>query len=225
MDHKKEQQKQQAARAAADYIKEGMTIGLGSGTTSRYLIREAGKRYGQGLHFYGIATSRDSEQLAASLGIPLLEPEQAGKIHLAIDGVDEIDREFRAVKGGGGALLREKIIASWAEEVIWIMDESKLVERLGAFPFPVETVPFGMPFVNRRYGSSSRPAHGRWKIVFDGQRKFYTGCAVCRKYGYFPGGRADPQYAGSCGDRVLWTDVQPYCGRYFIRGQSHGKPA
>ncbi|GAA6502374.1 ribose-5-phosphate isomerase RpiA [Blautia parvula] len=150
MDHKKEQQKQQAARAAADYIKEGMTIGLGSGTTSRYLIREAGKRYGQGLHFYGIATSRDSEQLAASLGIPLLEPEQAGKIHLAIDGVDEIDREFRAVKGGGGALLREKIIASWAEEVIWIMDESKLVERLGAFPSPVETVPFGMPFVKRR---------------------------------------------------------------------------
>ena len=121
MDHKKEQQKQQAARAAADYIKEGMTIGLGSGTTSRYLIREAGKRYGQGLHFYGIATSRDSEQLAASLGIPLLEPEQAGKIHLAIDGVDEIDREFRAVKGGGGALLREKIIASWAEEVMLLM--------------------------------------------------------------------------------------------------------
>ena len=163
MDHKKEQQKQQAARAAADYIKEGMTIGLGSGTTSRYLIREAGKRYGQGLHFYGIATSRDSEQLAASLGIPLLEPEQAGKIHLAIDGVDEIDREFRAVKGGGGALLREKIIASWAEEVIWIMDESKLVERLGAFPFPVETVPFGMPFVQPYCGRHLKrgQSHGK----------------------------------------------------------------
>ena len=150
MDHKKEQQKQQAARAAADYIKEGMTIGLGSGTTSHYLIQEAGKKYAEGIHFYGIATSRESEQLAASLGIPLLDPEQTGKIHLAIDGVDEIDKDFRAVKGGGGALLREKIIASWAEEVIWIMDESKLVERLGAFPFPVETVPFGMPFVKRR---------------------------------------------------------------------------
>ena len=224
MDHKKEQQKQQAARAAADYIKEGMTIGLGSGTTSRYLIREAGKRYGQGLHFYGIATSRDSEQLAASLGILLLEPEQAGKIHLAIDGVDEIDREFRAVKGGGGALLREKIIASWAEEVIWIMDESKLVERLGAFPFPVETVPFGMPFVKRRIADM-----GAVPILRMGDGKSYltdSGNFILDvQFAEFPGGRADPRYAGSCGDRVLWTDVQPYCGRYFIRGQSHGKPA
>ena len=147
MNSKKEQQKHQVARTAADYIKEGMTIGLGSGTTSHYLIQEAGKKYAEGIHFYGIATSRESEQLAASLGIPLLEPEQTDKIHLAIDGVDEIDKDFRAVKGGGGALLREKIIASWAEEVIWIMDESKLVERLGSFPFPVEAVHFGMPFV------------------------------------------------------------------------------
>ncbi len=150
MNSKKEQQKHQVARTAADYIKEGMTIGLGSGTTSHYLIQEAGKKYAEGIHFYGIATSRESEQLAASLGIPLLDPEQTGKIHLAIDGVDEIDKDFRAVKGGGGALLREKIIASWAEEVIWIMDESKLVERLGAFPFPVEAVPFGMPFVKQK---------------------------------------------------------------------------
>ncbi|WP_287713540.1 ribose-5-phosphate isomerase RpiA [Blautia sp.] len=150
MNSKKEQQKHQAARTAVDYIKEGMTIGLGSGTTSHYLIQEAGKKYAEGLHFYGIATSRESEQLAASLGIPLLDPEQTGKIHLAIDGVDEIDKDFRAVKGGGGALLREKIIASWAEEVIWIMDESKLVERLGTFPFPVEAVPFGMPFVKQK---------------------------------------------------------------------------
>lgn len=125
-----------------------MTIGLGSGTTAHYLILEAGKKYAQGLHFYGIATSRESEQLAASLGIPLPEPKQAGKIHLAIDGVGEIDRDHRAVKGGGGAFLREKIIASWADDVIWIMDESKMVEHLGTFPFPVETVPFGMPFVN-----------------------------------------------------------------------------
>nr|WP_321001127.1 ribose-5-phosphate isomerase RpiA [Blautia coccoides] len=150
MNSKKEQQKHQVARTAADYIKEGMTIGLGSGTTSHYLIQEAGKKYAEGIHFYGIATSRESEQLAASLGIPLLEPEQTDKIHLAIDGVDEIDKDFRAVKGGGGALLREKIIASWAEEVIWIMDESKLVERLGAFPFPVEAVPFGMSFVKQK---------------------------------------------------------------------------
>lgn len=149
MNSKKEQQKHQVARTAADYIKEGMTIGLGSGTTSHYLIQEAGKKYAEGIHFYGIATSRESEQLAASLGIPLLELEQTDKIHLAIDGVDEIDKDFRAVKGGG-ALLREKIIASWAEEVIWIMDESKLVERLGAFPFPVEAVPFGMPFVKQK---------------------------------------------------------------------------
>ena len=105
MNSKKEQQKHQAARTAADYIKEGMTIGLGSGTTSHYLIQEAGKKYAEGIHFYGIATSRESEQLAASLGIPLLDPEQTGKIHLAIDGVDEIDKDFRAVKGGGGALL------------------------------------------------------------------------------------------------------------------------
>lgn len=146
----KEKQKQRAAEAAARHLQDDMTIGLGTGSTAYYLILEAGRMAKAGMRLKAVTTSKATEELARSHHISVILPEETDCVDLAIDGVDEIDREFRAVKGGGGALLREKIVASKAKEVIWIMDESKLVERLGAFPFPVETVPFGMPFVKRR---------------------------------------------------------------------------
>lgn len=95
-------------------------------------------------------TSEATEKLAVSLGIPIIRPETGIKVDLAIDGVDEIDDSFCAVKGGGGALLREKVVARRADQVIWIMDESKLVKRLGTFPFPAEVLPFVPPGRLRR---------------------------------------------------------------------------
>ena len=139
----KEKQKQRAAEAAARHLQDDMTIGLGTGSTAYYLILEAGRMAKAGMRLKAVTTSKATEELARSHHISVILPEETDCVDLAIDGVDEIDREFRAVKGGGGALLREKIVASKAKEVIWIMDESKLVERLGAFPLAVEILPFG----------------------------------------------------------------------------------
>lgn len=140
---KKEYQKQTAAKGAVSYVRDGMTIGLGTGSTVYYLIRELAALAESGMKLRAVATSVRSQKLAVSCGIPVCGPNETDHIDLAIDGVDEIDSGFCAVKGGGGALLREKIVASQAEDVIWIMDESKLVERLGNFPLPVEVLPFG----------------------------------------------------------------------------------
>lgn len=139
----KQLQKQMAAKAAAAYIRDGMTLGLGTGSTAYFLIQEVGAMVDRGALLRAVVTSEKTRELALSFHIPVIAPWEAEIIDLAIDGVDEIDRDFCAVKGGGGALLREKIVASKADEVIWIMDESKLVERLGAFPLPVEVLPFG----------------------------------------------------------------------------------
>lgn len=139
----KEKQKQEAAEAAARYIQDNMIIGLGTGSTAYYLILRAGRMAEAGMRIKAVTTSKATEELARSHHISVIPPEETDIVDLAIDGVDEIDQEFRAVKGGGGALLREKIVASKAREVIWIMDESKLVRRLGAFPLAIEVLPFG----------------------------------------------------------------------------------
>lgn len=145
-----ELQKQAAAKAAAAFIRDGMTIGMGTGSTVYYLIQEMGALAASGMRIRAVVTSERSRQLAQSCGIPVLLPEETDQIHLAIDGVDEIDHDFCAVKGGGGALMREKIVAVKADEVIWIMDERKRVRRLGNFPLPVEVLPFGYPWAAGR---------------------------------------------------------------------------
>lgn len=139
----KELQKQKAAKAAAVFVRDGMTIGIGTGSTVYYLIRELGVLAASGMRLKAVVTSERSRSLAEANGIPVLLPEDVSRIDLAIDGVDEIDSSFCAVKGGGGALMREKIVAFKADEVIWIMDESKLAECLGSFPLPVEVLPYG----------------------------------------------------------------------------------
>lgn len=145
----KEQQKKIAAYRAAEYVKDGMVLGLGTGSTVFYLVEAVGELVKKGMKIQAISTSIRTEELAKSLGIELLTPEQITHIDLAIDGVDEIDPAFRAVKGGGGALMREKVIACWSKEVIWIMDEGKPVEKLGAFPLPVEVMPYGLYYVKQ----------------------------------------------------------------------------
>ncbi|MFQ8899027.1 MAG: ribose 5-phosphate isomerase A [[Clostridium] scindens] len=128
----KEKQKQRAAEAAARHLQDDMTIGLGTGSTAYYLILEAGRMAKAGMRLKAVTTSKATEELARSHHISVILPEETDCVDLAIDGVDEIDREFRAVKGGGGALLREKIVASKAKEVIWIMDESKAGGEAGS---------------------------------------------------------------------------------------------
>src|SRR5699024_1388597 len=136
-------QKKIAGEKAAEYIKDGMVVGLGTGSTARYMVDKVGEMVKNGLKIQGVPTSKATEEQARSLGIPLLDINDVDHIDLDIDGVDEIDGDFNATKGGGGALFREKVVASLAKEVIWIMDESKLVDKLGAFPLPIEILPYG----------------------------------------------------------------------------------
>lgn len=140
-------QKQIAGEKAAEYIKDGMTLGLGTGSTAYYMIKKVGELVKNGMHIQAVATSKGTEDLAKELNIPILNIDEVKKIDLDIDGVDEIDSAFNAVKGGGGALFREKIVANLAQEVIWIMDESKLVDHIGQFPLPVEILPYGYTHV------------------------------------------------------------------------------
>ena len=142
--------KKLAAERAADYIRDGMTVGLGTGSTARYLVDKVGVMVKEGLKIRAVATSKATEARARELGIPVLDINDVESIDIAIDGVDEIDPDFNATKGGGGALFREKIVACLAKEVIWIMDESKYVDHLGRFPLPVEILPYGWKVTYRK---------------------------------------------------------------------------
>jgi len=128
---------------AADYVKPGMTIGIGSGSTVYYLIEELGLRIKQGLEITAVPTSLQTAQLADKAGIPVSDLDNIDKLLLTIDGADEIDPHGQLIKGGGGALLQEKIVAAASEELIIIADSSKLVHQLGKFALPVEVIPFG----------------------------------------------------------------------------------
>lgn len=132
-----------AAERAVEYVKDGMIVGLGTGSTAYWAIQKIGQRVKEGLHIHAIATSAASEELARELGIPLLSFADIDTIDVTIDGADEVDSHWNLTKGGGGALLREKIVASASKELIIIVDESKIVKQLGAFPLPVEIIPFG----------------------------------------------------------------------------------
>ena len=142
--------KKLAAERAADYIRDGMTVGLGTGSTARYLVDKVGAMVKEGMKIRAVATSKATEARARELGIPVLDINDVESIDIAIDGVDEIDPEFNATKGGGGALFREKIVAGLAKEVIWIMDESKYVDHLGRFPLPLEILPYGWKVTYRK---------------------------------------------------------------------------
>lgn len=144
------EQKRIVGEKATEYIKDGMILGLGTGSTAYYMIKKVGELVQNGMNLKAVATSKGTENLAKELNIPLVEIDEIDKIDLCIDGVDEIDKDFNAIKGGGGALFREKIVASLANEVIWIMDDSKLVHSIGAFPLPIEVLPYGYTQVIRK---------------------------------------------------------------------------
>jgi ribose 5-phosphate isomerase A len=142
--------KLKAAQRALDFVQDGMSLGLGSGTTSAIFIRQLGERVKQGLRIRGIATSAASQQLAESLSIPITTFEECSELDLAIDGADEVGSGLVLIKGGGGALLREKIVESAARRFIVIADSTKLVPVLGRFPLPVEVIQMALPIVSRK---------------------------------------------------------------------------
>ncbi|HEA20882.1 MAG TPA: ribose-5-phosphate isomerase RpiA [Pricia antarctica] len=135
-------QKKMAAIASVEYIKDGMLVGLGSGSTAAHMIRELGKKVAEGLSIKAVPSSDTTAQLARKVGISLISLEEAGKLDINIDGADEFDGKLQLIKGGGGALLREKIVAYNSKFNIVISDASKQVERLGKFKLPLETIPF-----------------------------------------------------------------------------------
>ncbi|HEY6901523.1 MAG TPA: ribose-5-phosphate isomerase RpiA [Puia sp.] len=139
-----------AAGKAIEYIKNGMTVGLGTGSTAYWAIQGIGEMVKNGLSIKAIATSIQSEQLARELNIPIVAFSDVEQLDVTIDGADEVDHQLNLIKGGGGALLREKIVASITKFYIIIVDESKLVKHLGQFPLPVEVAPFGWEVAERK---------------------------------------------------------------------------
>ncbi len=135
--------KLRAAERALDYVKPGMRLGLGTGSTAVKFVDLVGARVAQGLDVICVPTSEATRVQAEGLGIPLATLEQQPELDLTIDGADELDESLQLIKGGGGAHLREKIVAAASSRMVVIADDSKRVSKLGAFPLPVEIVPFG----------------------------------------------------------------------------------
>ncbi|HWJ75959.1 MAG TPA: ribose-5-phosphate isomerase RpiA [Kaistia sp.] len=136
--------KKQAALAALDHVEPGMKLGIGTGSTAVFLVKGLGERVRAGLDIVGVPTSERTAKLATAEGIRLTTLDETPHLDLTIDGADELDRSLQLIKGGGGALLREKIVASASDRMIVIADGSKLVDRLGAFPLPIEVNHFGL---------------------------------------------------------------------------------
>ena len=145
-------QKQQAGEFAATLIKDGMIVGLGTGSTVRFFIEALAARINsEGLDIIGVTTSNKTASLAKSWGIKLASVDEVPKIDLTIDGADEVDHQLNGIKGGGAALLFEKIVALNSDKNIWIIDESKYHDVIGQFPLPVEVVPYGSHQLLQRF--------------------------------------------------------------------------
>ncbi|EKF1560845.1 ribose-5-phosphate isomerase RpiA [Listeria monocytogenes] len=142
-------QKKLAGEKACEWIEDGMVVGLGTGSTVYYTIEKLGQMVNNGLHITGVATSDETTKQAEKLGIPLKSLNDVTEIDVTIDGADEIDTNFQGIKGGGGALLREKMVARASLKNIWVVSEEKLVRTLGKFPLPLEVIPFGWKQIER----------------------------------------------------------------------------
>jgi ribose 5-phosphate isomerase A len=141
--------KRESARRALDYVKHGMKLGLGTGSTAAHFVDLLAEKMRGGLSIVGVPTSEATRKQAEGLGIPLTTLDETPELDLTVDGADELDAALNLIKGGGGALLREKIVASASKEMIVVADGSKAVKELGRFPLPIETVDFGLEATRR----------------------------------------------------------------------------
>ena len=160
--------KEQVGIKAAEFVTDGMIVGLGTGSTAYYFVAELGRRIKEeGLKITAVTTSSVTYEQAEGLGIPLKAIDDVEVVDLTVDGADEVDPALNGIKGGGGALLMEKIVATNSKDCIWIVDESKQVEMLGAFKLPVEVVQYGAENLFRHFEKKGYSPAYREK---DGQR-------------------------------------------------------
>ena len=160
--------KEQVGIKAAEFVTDGMIVGLGTGSTAYYFVAELGRRIKEeGLQITAVTTSSVTYEQAEGLGIPLKAIDDVEVVDLTVDGADEVDSALNGIKGGGGALLTEKIVATNSKDCIWIVDESKQVETLGAFKLPVEVVQYGAENLFRHFEKKGYSPAYREK---DGQR-------------------------------------------------------
>ena len=160
--------KEQVGNKAAEFVTDGMIVGLGTGSTAYYFVAELGRRIKEeGLQITAVTTSSVTYEQAEGLGIPLKAIDDVEVVDLTVDGADEVDPALNGIKGGGGALLMEKIVATNSKDCIWIVDESKQVETLGAFKLPVEVVQYGAENLFRHFEKKGYSPAYREK---DGQR-------------------------------------------------------
>lgn len=166
----------EAARAALDHVEHGMRLGIGTGSTAEEFVRLLAVKVAGGMEIIGVPTSERTARLCAELGVPLSTLDETPELDLTIDGADEIDAALSLVKGGGGALLREKIVASASARMIVIADESKIVETLGRFPLPIEVNRFGLMAteIAVRKAASSLGLSGPLTLRVTGDEPFVT---------------------------------------------------
>ncbi len=153
----RDREKQLAAEAAAALVEDGMVVGLGTGSTAAFALRKLGERIRGGLKIQGVPSSRWAENMARELGIPLTDFSRTTRIDMTLDGADEVDPGLNLIKGGGGALFREKIVAAASTRLVIFADGSKRVPTLGKFPLPVEVNPFGWQVAARKLGDLGAP--------------------------------------------------------------------
>jgi ribose 5-phosphate isomerase A len=144
-----EAQKRQAAAVAVEWVKPGMRLGLGTGSTAKHFVELLAERVRSGLNVVGVPTSEVTRALAERTGVPLTTLDETPALDMTVDGADEIGPDLSVIKGGGGALLREKIVAAASARMVVIADESKWVPVLGRFPLPIEVMPFGLAATRR----------------------------------------------------------------------------
>lgn len=158
--------KKAAALAALELVRPGMRLGLGTGSTAKHFVDGLGAKVAAGLEVICVATSELTQAQAESLSIAMSTLDQTPELDLTIDGADELDSALRLIKGGGAALLREKIVAAASKRMIVIADTGKQVEALGRFPLPIEVVPFGLEATRRAVAAAiaSSGAHGELKL-------------------------------------------------------------
>ena len=160
--------KKLAGIKAAEFVEDGMVVGLGTGSTAYYFVEEIGRRIKEeGLQIIAVTTSSVTSKQAEGLGIPLKSIDEVDQVDVTVDGADEVDSQFNGIKGGGGALLMEKVVATPTKDYIWVVDESKLVQKLGAFKLPVEVVQYGAEQVFHRFSEAGYKPSFREK---NGQR-------------------------------------------------------
>lgn len=180
----KDETKQLAAVQALKYIEPGMTVGIGTGSTVYWFIQELGKMVKQGLICQCVPTSAATNELAQQLGIPMTVLNDVTVIDVTVDGADEIDPRLNLIKGGGGALLQEKMVAAASAKLVIIADSSKYVQQLGAFPLPLEVIPYGWKQVQRKlqtvYSIASAPRMKNGQVFITDHGHYILDLAVER---------------------------------------------